>query len=256
MAVAKSRLQEPLKSETVGVTPAALVIGGGVAGMTSALALADQGFPVHIIEKEQSLGGLAKNLYRSLDGSDVQEFLAAKIAEVKAHPKITVHAGVEVKKTDGFVGNFETTLTTGSTVKHGAIVLATGGVEYQPTEYLAGTSSNVITQRDLEKKLFGENLTQSGERYVMIRRGLREEPAQAAPRLLRGRHQNAIAIKMVWANTMSTANRSSSRWATKSGSRPGTSCWTGKSSSMLTGSCCPSVSVPIPRPTASAPCTR
>ena len=198
MAVAKSRLQEPLTSETVGVTPAALIIGGGVAGMTSALTLADQGFPVHIIEKDAELGGLAKNLYRSLDGSDVQRFLAAKIAEVKAHPKITVHTGAEVKKTDGFVGNFDTILTDGSTIKHGAIVLATGGVEYQPTEYLSGTSANVITQRDLEKKLFGENLSpKSGERYVMIQCvGSREEPAQYCSRVCcQDAIKNAIAIK-------------------------------------------------------------
>jgi heterodisulfide reductase subunit A len=198
MAVAKSRLQEPLKSETVGVTPAALVIGGGIAGMTSALSLADQGFPVHIIEKDTELGGLAKNLYRSLDGSDVQEFLAAKIAEVKAHPKITVHTGAEVKKTDGFVGNFETTLSSGSTVKHGAIVLATGGMEYQPTEYLAGKSANVITQRDLEKKLFGEKLVpRTGERFIMIQCvGSREEPAQYCSRVCcQDAIKNAIAIK-------------------------------------------------------------
>ncbi len=198
MAVAKSRLQEPLKSETVGVTPAALIIGGGVAGMTSALALADQGFPVHIIEKDPELGGLARNLYRSLDGSDVQQFLAAKIAEVKAHAKITVHTGAEVKKTDGFVGNFETFLTDGSTIKHGAVVLATGGLEYQPTEYLAGKSSNVITQRDLEKKLFGDNLSpKTGERYVMIQCvGSREEPAQYCSRVCcQDAIKNAIALK-------------------------------------------------------------
>ncbi len=198
MAVAKSRLQEPLKSESVGVTPACLIIGGGVAGMTSALALADQGFPTHIVEKEQSLGGLARNVYRTLDGSDVQQFLAMKIAEVKAHPKISVHTGIEVKKTDGFVGNFNTTLTNGSEVSHGALILATGGVEYQPTEYLAGMSSNVITQRDLEQKLFRENLTPTaGERYVMIQCvGSREEPAQYCSRVCcQDAIKNAIAIK-------------------------------------------------------------
>jgi heterodisulfide reductase subunit A len=198
MAVAKSRLQEPLKSESVSVTPACLVIGGGVAGMTSALAIADQGFPVHIVEKEQELGGLAKNVYRTLDGSDVQQFLAAKIAEVKAHPKITVHTGAEVKKSDGFVGNFETTLTNGSVVKHGAIILASGGLEYQPTEYLAGQSPNVLTQRDLEKRLFGENLApKTGERYVMIQCvGSREEPAQYCSRVCcQDAIKNAIAIK-------------------------------------------------------------
>jgi heterodisulfide reductase subunit A len=198
MAVAKSRLQEPLKSESVGVTPACLVIGGGVAGMTSALEVADQGYPVHIVEREQALGGLAKNVYRTLDGSDVQQFLAATIAEVSAHPKITVHTGVEVKKSDGFVGNFETTLTDGSVIKHGAIILASGGVEYQPTEYLAGQSPNVITQRDLEKRLFGENLApKAGERYVMIQCvGSREEPAQYCSRVCcQDAIKNAIAIK-------------------------------------------------------------
>jgi heterodisulfide reductase subunit A len=198
MAVAKSRLQEPLTSESVGVTPAALVIGGGVAGMTSALALAGQGFPVHLVEKEQELGGLARNVYRTLDGSDVQLFLKAKIAEVKSHPKITVYTGVEVKKTDGFVGNFETSLTDGNAVKHGAIVLATGGVEYQPTEYLFGQSANVITQRGLEKQLFAENLSpKAGERYVMVQCvGSREENAQYCSRVCcQDAVKNAIALK-------------------------------------------------------------
>ena len=140
MAVAKSRLQEPLKSETVGVTPAALVIGGGVAGMTSALALADQGFPVAY--RREGPGARRPGEEPLPDASTApmsRQFLAAKIAEVKAHPKITVHTGAEVKNTDGFVGNFETTLTDGrARSKHGAIVLATGGVEYQPTEYLDG----------------------------------------------------------------------------------------------------------------------
>jgi heterodisulfide reductase subunit A len=198
MAVAKSRLQEPLTSETVGVTPAALVIGGGVAGMTSALTLADQGFPVHIIEKEQALGGLARNVYRVLDGSDVQQFLNAKIAEVKAHPKITVHTSTEVKRTDGFVGNFETTLTNGNAVQHGAIILATGGVEYRPTEYLFGQSASVLTQRDLEKKLFAEGLSpKPAERYVMIQCvGSREENAQYCSRVCcQDAIKNAIALK-------------------------------------------------------------
>ena len=83
MSVAKSRLQEPLKTETVGVTPECLIIGGGIAGMTSALSLADQGFPVHIIEKDNELGGLVKNVYRTLEGLDVQEFLKDRIEAVE-----------------------------------------------------------------------------------------------------------------------------------------------------------------------------
>jgi heterodisulfide reductase subunit A len=198
MAVAKSRLQEPLKSETVGVTPSCLIVGGGIAGMTAALAVADQGFPVYIVEKDAELGGLARNVYRALDGSDVQEFLLSRIAAVHSHPNITVHTGAEVKNTDGFVGNFKTILTNGSEIAHGAIILATGGVEYEPTEYLYKQSRQVITQRELEKKLFDGNLAPgSGERYVMIQCvGSREEPSQYCSRICcQDAIKNAIAIK-------------------------------------------------------------
>ena len=197
MSVAKSRLQEPLQSETVGVTPSCLIIGGGIAGMTSALSLADQGFPVHIIEKDNGLGGLVKNVYRTLEGLDVQEFLKDRIEAVMEHPKITVHTGVEVKKTDGFVGNFNTFLTDGSTIDHGAIILATGGIEYEPTEYLYGQSPNVVTQRQLEKRIAEGEMPKSGERYVMVQCvGSREEPNQYCSRICcQDAVRNAIAIK-------------------------------------------------------------
>ena len=197
MAVAKSRLQEPLQSETVGVTPECLIIGGGIAGMTSALSLADQGFPVHLIEKDNELGGLVKNVYSTLEGLDVQEFLKDRIEAVKEHPKITIHTGVEVKKTDGFVGNFNTLLTDGSTIDHGAVILATGGVEYQPTEYLYGQSANVITQRQLEKRIAEDERPGAGERYIMVQCvGSREEPNQYCSRVCcQDAVKNAIAIK-------------------------------------------------------------
>jgi heterodisulfide reductase subunit A len=197
MSVAKSRLQEPLQSETVGVTPACLVIGGGIAGMTSALSLADQGFPVHVIEKDDELGGLVKNVHRTLEGLDVQEFLKDRVEAVKEHPQITVHTGVEVKKTDGFVGNFKTFLTDGSTVDHGAVILATGGIEYEPTEYLYGQSPNVVTQRQIEKRIAEGEMPKTGERYVMIQCvGSREEPNQYCSRVCcQDAVKNAIAIK-------------------------------------------------------------
>jgi heterodisulfide reductase subunit A len=197
MAVAKSRLQEPLKTDTVGVTPACLIVGGGIAGMTAALAVADQGFQVSIVEKEPELGGLLKNVYRTLEGNDVQEFLKARIAQVLIHPRINVYAGLEVKKTDGFVGNYRTTLTNGTAIDHGAIILATGGVEYEPSEYHYGESDRVITQRELEKRLNGGEAPKSGERYVMIQCvGSREEPAQYCSRVCcQDAVKNAISIK-------------------------------------------------------------
>jgi heterodisulfide reductase subunit A len=197
MAIAKARLLEPLSTDTVGVTPAAMVIGGGIAGMTAALSLADQGFHVSIIEKEKEPGGLLKNLYRTLEGADVREFLKARIKHVLAHERIKLYTDTEVKKTEGFIGNFETTLTNGNVIKHGAIVLATGGIEYQPTEYLYNESDHVITQRELEEKLSSGENPRSGERYVMIQCvGSREEPNQYCSRICcQDAIKNAIALK-------------------------------------------------------------
>jgi heterodisulfide reductase subunit A len=197
MSVAKARLLEPIKTESVNVTPAAMILGGGIAGMTAALSLAEQGFKVHLVEKDHELGGLARNLYRTLEGNDVQEFLKSRIAAVQSHERITVHTGIEVKKTDGFVGNFTTALTDGTSIDHGAIILATGGIEYEPTEYLSQESDRVITQRELEKRLAHGEISRSGERFVMIQCvGSREEPNQYCSRICcQDAVKNAIALK-------------------------------------------------------------
>jgi heterodisulfide reductase subunit A len=197
MNVAKARLLEPVSTDSVQVTHGALIIGGGMSGMTAALSLAEQGFDVHIVEKDPELGGLARNLYRTLDKSDVQGFLKARIEEVKAHPRITLHTGVEVKSTDGFVGNFKTTLTDGTSFEHGAVVVAIGGMEYEPTEYLYGKSDKILTQRTLEKKLEAGDGPKAGERYVMIQCvGSREEPNNYCSRICcQDAVKNAIAIK-------------------------------------------------------------
>jgi heterodisulfide reductase subunit A len=197
MAIAKTRLLEPLRTDTVGVTPAAMVIGGGIAGITAALSLANQGFHVSLVEREKELGGLLKNLYYTLEGDDVREFLKTKIEHVLAHKRIQVYTDVEVEKTGGFVGNFETTLTNGSVIKHGVIILATGGIEYQPAEYLYNESPQIITQRELGKKLASGEHLGGDSRYVMIQCvGSREEPNQYCSRICcQDAVKNAIALK-------------------------------------------------------------
>ncbi|MEE8400423.1 MAG: FAD-dependent oxidoreductase, partial [Desulfobacterales bacterium] len=167
MNVAKARLLEPVYTDSVGVTAIAMVIGGGVAGMVASLSLADQGFDVHLVERTDTLGGLANGVYRTLEGSDVQSFVREKIDQITAHPRITSHMGVQVQGTVGYVGNFETTLTDGAEFDHGAIVLATGGEEYRPVEYGFGDHDRVITQRDLEKRLEAD-APQAGESFAMI----------------------------------------------------------------------------------------
>ncbi|MEE4359092.1 MAG: CoB--CoM heterodisulfide reductase iron-sulfur subunit A family protein [Desulfococcaceae bacterium] len=196
MNVAKSRYLQPVQTDSVPVTPAALVIGGGVAGMTTALSLGDQGFDVHLVEKTDKLGGLANHVYHTLDGSDVQAFVKEKIAQVQSHPKITVHTGAEVDKTDGFIGNFNTSLSNGDSFVHGAVVIATGGGEYEPEEYRYKESDKIITQRELEKQL-AEGLKPKGKHFVMIQCvGSREEPNNYCSRVCcQDAIKNAIAIK-------------------------------------------------------------
>lgn len=196
MNIAKGRLLEPVAQNSVGVTHTALVIGGGIAGMNASLSLAAQGFRVHLVEREAQLGGLLRRLRRNLEGDDVQAFLAETIDRVEQHPAIEVHLGTAVEHTDGFVGNFKTSLQDGAVIEHGAVLIASGGVEYQPQEYGYGDSERVITQRQLEDLLAGREPV-AGETYVMIQCvGSREEPANYCSRICcQDALKNSIAIK-------------------------------------------------------------
>ncbi|MDQ0287470.1 heterodisulfide reductase subunit A [Desulfofundulus luciae] len=169
MVVAKAALLEPIPQIAAGVTKAALVIGGGVSGMTSALSLADLGYRVHLVEKEQQLGGMARRIRHGLKGEEVQPFLNDLVAKVMSHPNIEVHAGTEVQAVAGYVGNFVTTLTNGKELQHGVAVIATGGEEYKPTEYLYGESDRVFTQLELEEALAaGDPRIENAKTFVLI----------------------------------------------------------------------------------------
>jgi len=154
--IAKARLLRPLKKPMIDIVPVGLVIGGGLSGMTASLELAKQGFEVHLVEKEEELGGNLRHIYYILGSEDPQERLRSIIKEVNENEKIHVHLNVEVVDVEGYVGNFKTTLTCGSEKKginHGIIIVATGAVEYKPTEYLYGIDERVLTQRELEERL-------------------------------------------------------------------------------------------------------
>ncbi|MDA8336223.1 MAG: FAD-dependent oxidoreductase [Peptococcaceae bacterium] len=153
MAVAKAALREPVRRVSVPVTKAALVVGGGVAGLTSALTLAGQGYQVHLVEKENSLGGLAMRFSEGLRGEDTGSCLREMIAGVESHPLITVYTGREIAGVAGYVGNVVTTLTDGREIRHGVTVLATGGEAYSPTEYLYGRDGRILTNLELDEKL-------------------------------------------------------------------------------------------------------
>ncbi len=154
IAVAKARMLEPLQRGILKVNNDALVIGGGIAGMTAALNLADQGFKVHLVENQELLGGNLNHIHSLLTGDDPQEKLKSMIEKVNAHPNIDVHLKSVVSAAEGSVGNFKSTIKQNGDekqVSHGVVIVATGAEQYEPTEYLYGKNSRVLTQRTFEQ---------------------------------------------------------------------------------------------------------
>ncbi len=159
IAVGKARLLKPLHTIALDVIQKGLVIGGGLAGMTAALSIADQGFQVALVERESSLGGNLHRLSRKPDGHVVSEYLEELTARVENHPGITVHTGSTITGIDGYIGNYLTAIynadaDTTVEYEHGVIVIATGAVETVPDSYLyCESGGKVLTQLDLEKDL-------------------------------------------------------------------------------------------------------
>jgi heterodisulfide reductase subunit A len=159
MAVAKTNLLAPLKQTDLPVFHSAMVIGGGIAGMTAAVSLAHQGYPVDLVEKSGTLGGNALLLGKTHKNEDVGSFVQKLIKDVASNDRITVHTGTSIGNVDGFVGNFKTELRNGDstqTVEHGVAVIATGAKEYKPDEYLYGKHNAVMTHLELDE-LFKKN---------------------------------------------------------------------------------------------------
>jgi heterodisulfide reductase subunit A len=154
IAIGKVRLLEPLHTIALNVTQTGLVVGGGLAGMTAALSIAEQGFEVSLIERQEQLGGNLRRLKATADGQDVQAILDKLSDKVGKHPKITVYKGATITSVEGYLGNYLTTVKrTGKKkaeeIEHGIIVIATGANETQPKEYLYD-GENVVTQLELE----------------------------------------------------------------------------------------------------------
>lgn len=166
MAADRLRTQEPLVASSEKTTHHCLVIGGGISGLTSALFLADQGFNVSLVEKTGALGGHSPNIYYDLFPSDPQAFVKDTIVKVTGHTLIKVYLNSEVVSTTGHIGNFKSQVKSGdgkiTDIDHGAIIIATGAKDYQPTEYLYGKDSHVITQHELQKRLADGKLDKPG----------------------------------------------------------------------------------------------
>jgi len=155
MAVANARLIRPLDEQSISVIPRGLVIGGGVAGMTASLKLAQQGYEVFLIEKEAELGGMARNIHHTIEGGDVQAYLQDLIGQVTANPLIVVITNALIVDFSGSRGNFSTGVMVAPNmyyrkIEHGVTIVATGAEEWKPTEYLYGEDPRIVTQLELE----------------------------------------------------------------------------------------------------------
>jgi heterodisulfide reductase subunit A-like polyferredoxin len=160
MAVAKASLLKPIQRGTLDVQHQALVIGGGLAGMTAALSIAAQGFPVYLLEREAQLGGHMRHIHIGCEGNDPQAFLTNLIQRVSDEPRISVMLETEAVEISGYVGQYRTTVRSSSGVQqelvHGVVVVASGGQEIRPHSYGYGTLTNVLTQRELEQRLHSQ----------------------------------------------------------------------------------------------------
>jgi heterodisulfide reductase subunit A len=203
MAVARTMHLEPLQEFDLPVNKAALVVGGGLAGMTCALSIVNQGHEVYLVEKDPDLGGVARRIHYTLEGLDVQTYLRDLIRKVYQHPLIHVITDAVITEATGYVGNFITRVKSGgriTEIKHGAAIIATGADEYKPTEYLYGQDDRVMTQLELEERIAeGEEKVTNAQTLVMIQCvGCRQEDRNYCARICCSHSiKNALKLKKI-----------------------------------------------------------
>ncbi len=155
MGVAKVALMQPLDEAELTINQTAMVIGGGISGMTAAKTLANQGYETHLVERDSQLGGQALNIYKTAKGEDVQAELSRLIENVEKNDKIKVHLNTSLSNVEGFVGSFKTKLSSNGSdqeIEHGITIMATGASGLKPNEYHYGEDDRILTSLELDKK--------------------------------------------------------------------------------------------------------
>ncbi|MBI4595724.1 MAG: hydrogenase iron-sulfur subunit, partial [Candidatus Tectomicrobia bacterium] len=209
MSVARAGKLAPLQEIELPVDKRGLVLGGGLAGIQAALGLSRQGFDVYLVERENELGGNLRFVRYTLEGIRIGPFLERIVQEVESHPNIKVFKGYEMTSFGGFVGNFRSTLERPRQadegynrdavieLEYGVIIVATGGKELKPAEYLYGKSEWVVTQQEFEQMLFSGSPVGDLNQVVMIQCvGSRNEQRPYCSRICCGEAiKNALKLK-------------------------------------------------------------
>ncbi len=207
VGVARARTLEPVHKVRGDFQRSAVILGGGLAGMTAALAIADGGYDVYLVEKSNQLGGNLRHLYFTAEGPDPQRLLRQLIKDVECNPHIAVLKSSELVGFGGHVGNFRSVIATRKngqtvtqTVSHGVLIVATGAKEYRGQQYLFGQDPRVITQLDLEKRIAeSPDMAHSLNTIVMIQcvRGPEPESDYCSRTCCTNTMKNAIRIKQL-----------------------------------------------------------
>ncbi len=180
---------DPTPTASTRIQQSALVIGGGIAGMTAALAVADHGYPVDLVEQDAQLGGNLRWIKKTIEGYDTHSLLEETISRVEKHPNIRVHTESHVLEAFGHAGSFVTNIENGAkeitTITHGVAILATGGTEARTQSYGYGTSEIIVTQKELELKLHENRIDAAKLKSVVMIQCVdsREEPRNYCSRV-------------------------------------------------------------------------
>ncbi len=186
--IARLRGKNPVAVESTPIEQKALVAGAGISGMTAALAIADHGFDVELIEQNSEPGGNLKWLQRTLDGNETEGLLKETVSAVENHPQINLRTDSTVLETLGQVGQFRSMVKNGNEVEivaHGVTILASGGSEAQTTAFSYENSGRVISQKDLDKKFKNRSINPADLNSVVMIQCVesREEPRNYCSRV-------------------------------------------------------------------------
>jgi len=207
VGVARARTLQPVHRVFTDFQRSAVVLGGGLAGMTAALAIADEGYDVYLVEKTDELGGNLRHLYFTAEGPDPQRLLRQLIKDVECDEHIAVLKNSELVGFAGHVGDLRSTIATRhdgeevrQTIRHGILIVATGAKEYRGSQYLYGQDPRVVTQVELEKQLaLSPDVAHSLDAVVMIQcvRSHEAEADYCSRTCCTNSMKNAIRIKQL-----------------------------------------------------------